>query len=139
MPRTFRLTPPRVPEAALHQQIARVLSVELAAPGRISAHGVCWFSIDIANYGGTTPGLRTSRGIVAGIPDSVVLYRGIAHWIELKAQGGMLSEAQREVGAGILLSGCHFGVARSVEEVLDLLDCWEIPRSRRLRIAGKEA
>lgn len=139
MPRAFRLTPPRIPEAALHQQIARVLSVEIAAPGRISNQGATWFSIDIANYGGSTPGLRTSRGVVAGIPDLVILYRGVAHWIELKAVDGFLSEVQRTVAASILLAHSHFGVARSVEEVLELLDCWEIPRSKRLRIAGKGA
>lgn len=134
-----RIKEPRIPEAVLHAQIARVLAIELAPPGKISAQGATWWSQDIANYGGTTPGLRTTRGVIAGVPDCLVLYRGRGHFIELKAPDGRLSVAQQDVGAAILLAGAHFGVARSIEEVLELLDCWEIPRARRLRIAGKEA
>ena len=84
----FRLTVPRVPEASLHKEIAQVLRLEVAPAGRVSRAGVCWFSIDIAAYGGSTPGLRTGRGVVAGIPDVLVLYRGRAHWIEVKAVDG---------------------------------------------------
>lgn len=133
----FRLTPPRVPEAALHQQIARALSSEIAAPGKISMHGVVWWSIDIANYGGKTPGLRITRGIIPGVPDMQIVYRGQSYFVELKAPDGQLSGAQREFAHAIVLAGCPFGAARSVEEVLELLDCWEIPRQRRLRIADK--
>lgn len=134
----FRLTPPRIPEAALHQQIAAALTREIAPPRRVSPQGVVWWSVDIANYGGTTPGLRTSRGVVAGVADMQVLYRGVGHFIELKAQDGHLSDAQCEFGAAVMLAGAHFGVARSVEEVLGLLDCWEIPRQRRLLIAEEK-
>lgn len=139
MPRAFRLTPPRVPEAALHQQIARVLSVEIAPPGKISLHYAMWWSVDMAAYAGKAPGLRTARGCIAGVPDMQVVYRGRAHFIELKARDGRLSLAQREFAAGAELAGACCGVARSVEEVLELLDCWQIPRAMRLRIAGKQA
>ena len=129
----FKLVPPRIPEAALHQQIARILTIEIAAPGESSPQDVCWFSQDIANYGGTTPGLRTSRGVIAGVPDLVVHWRGRGHYVELKARDGRLSAEQKKVGASLAKAGCGFAVARSVEDLLAQLDAWEIPRAHRIR------
>jgi len=124
---------PVVREPILHQQIAHTFRIELAAPLRRSPHGVIWFSIDIAGYVGQVPGIRTSRGIVAGVPDIVVLNGPQAAWIELKATDGSLSPMQAIGITELLGNGCHCGVATSVEEALALLDAWEIPRAHRIR------
>lgn len=129
----FKLAPPRVPEAAIHRQIADCFRVELAPPGRVSTEGVVWWSVDMAAYGGTTPGLRTARGCIAGIPDVFVLYRGQAYFLELKAEDGVLSPAQCVVGAAILVCGACYGVVRDASEALAHLDAWEIPRAHRIR------
>jgi hypothetical protein len=134
--RRFTLTAPVLREHPLHKQIADVFRLELAAPGRISRDGVVWFAVDIANYGGTTPGLRTTRGVIAGIPDLFVLYRGTAHMIEVKAEDGLLSDAQRGVAAAVLGAGGHIGVARNADEALACLDEWRIPRNRRVKVAA---
>ena len=134
MARAFRLASPRVPEAALHTQIASAFRLEIAPAGRVSPQGVCWFSIDIAAYSGVAPGLRTSRGVVAGIPDMVVLYEGRAYWIEVKAADGILSEAQRTVAVAILTADCGYGIARDMAEAIQLLDSWRIPRQHRVTI-----
>lgn len=128
----FKLTVPRVPEFTLHRQIADAFRLEIAAPGRLSARGVCWWSVDFANYGGSTPGLRVARGIVAGIPDMFVLYNGTAHFLEIKADDGELSLAQRDVGTAILCAGGRFGLVRNASEALACLDRWDIPRAHRL-------
>jgi hypothetical protein len=54
-------------------------------------------SVDHASYAGTARGARVRRGIVAGVSDLFVLHRGIAHMIEIKAEDGVLSDAQRPV------------------------------------------
>ena len=123
----------RVPESTLHQQIAGTFRLEIAPAGHISADGVVWWSQDIAAYSGTTPGLRTARGVIAGVPDMLVLYRGLAHFIEVKAPDGEFSEAQRKVSTSILLSEARYGMARSAPEALQLLDAWDIPRKRRVK------
>lgn len=123
----------RIPESTLHQQIADTFKLEIAPAGHISADGVVWWSQDIAAYSGNAPGLRTARGVIAGIPDLIVLYRGLAHFIEVKAPDGEFSQAQREVGAAILLSEARYGMARSAPEALQLLDAWDIPRKRRVK------
>jgi hypothetical protein len=130
---TFRLTAPVVREHPLQKQIASTLTIELAPPGKVSRFGVVWFSIDHANYAGEVPGVRIGRGVVAGIPDTFVLHRGLAHVIEIKADDGILSDAQRSVIAAVLASGGRAGVARDATEVLACLDTWTIPRNRRVR------
>lgn len=129
--KTFRLTPPTVLEHPLQAQIAKLLTIEIAPAGKVSKHGVVWFSIDHANYAGEVPGVRIGRGIIAGIPDTFVLYRGRVFFIEIKTPTGEFSTEQESVAAAISVAGGRVGVARSAEEVLACIDEWEIPRHRR--------
>src|SRR6187455_1126417 len=107
---TFRLTAPVVPEHSLQKQVADALRLEIAPAGKLSAHGAMWFSVDHANFAGEVPGLRLTRGIVAGLPDMFVLHRGKAHLIELKGAYGMLSDAQKSVLAAATLAGVPVAV-----------------------------
>lgn len=123
---------PVLREGPLHQQIAKVLRLEIAAPGKISDDGVVWWSVDMAGYVGKVPGLRTARGCIAGLSDIDVLYRGLIYFIELKADDGSLSPAQQDLAHTSVLAGARYGIARSADEVLTLLDIWAIPRRRRM-------
>jgi hypothetical protein len=137
-PRPFKLTAPTLRELPLHKQIADTLAIEIAPAGRVSRFGVIWWSIDIADYGGAVPGTRVGRGIVAGVPDVFLLYLGQAHHIEIKtdAPTSILSDAQRSVCAGIIVAGGRLAVARNAEEVLAVLDAWNIPRNNRTQVAA---
>lgn len=132
----FRLTAPVIREHPLQKQIADVLRIEIAPPGKVSRYGVVWFCIDHANYAGEVPGIRVGRGIIAGIPDMLILWRGGAFLIEIKADDGTVSDAQRSVLAAALAASCHVAVARGASEVLLLLDQWRIPRAHRIREAA---
>jgi hypothetical protein len=134
--RPFRLTAPRVPEHPLQKQICDVLRIEIAPPGKVSPPGVVWWSVDHANYAGHVPGIRTARGIVAGIPDVFVLFRGMTHFVEIKAADGALSDAQKSVVAAVIAAQGRVGIVRDAAEMLDCLDQWEIPRARRVREAA---
>ena len=129
---TFRLVGPVPREHPLQRTIAKVLALELAPAGRLSPKGVCWFAIEHANYAGSVPE-RAGRGVVAGIPDTFVLHRGKAHFIEVKADDGELRETQQEMAAAILGAGGRVGVARDAAEVLQCLDEWQIPRHGRVK------
>jgi hypothetical protein len=127
------------PPSAEHERqtaICDALRLEIAPPGKVSKAGVCWFAIDHANYAGEVPGIRIARGIVAGVLDLIFLYRGLAHWIELKTEEGELSLAQQSVATAVLIAGCQVGVARDLGEVLACLDQWKVPRARRVREAA---
>ena len=52
-----------VPEHPLQRQIADVLRLEIAPPGKVSRDGVVWWSVDHASYAGTAPGARIGRGL----------------------------------------------------------------------------
>ena len=138
MTRALQLTGPVIPETKLHKQITDAMRLEICREGHVSPKGVCWFSIDMANYGGI-PGTRVARGICAGVPDVIVLFRGDAHWIEIKTDAGVLSDDQREVCASLLLSGCRYAVARDADEVLACIDAWQIPRKKLIRLATRVA
>jgi hypothetical protein len=132
----FTLTAPVVREHPIQKQIADTLRLEIAPPGKVSKAGVCWFSIDHANYAGEVPGIRIGRGIIAGIADTIVLYRGRAHWLEVKADDGELSVAQQAVIAAVQIAGARVGVVRDATEALRCIDEWQIPRNRRVQVAA---
>lgn len=129
----LKLTTQAPSEHAMQRRIAAVLRLELCREGHVSADGVCWFSIDQANFAGI-PGTRIARGICAGVPDLCVLHRGRAFWIELKSDTGVLSVPQREMSVSLQRAQCAFGVARDELDVLKLLDAWGVPRARRVHL-----
>lgn len=132
----YRLVAPVVPEHSLQKQICDCLRLEIAPPGKVSKAGVCWYSIDHANFAGEVPGIRIGRGIVAGILDVFVLYQGRAHFIEIKTDAGELSLAQQSVCAALLVAGGKVGVVRDAAETIAMIDAWQIPRARRIRGAA---
>jgi hypothetical protein len=132
----YRLVAPVVREHPSQVTICKVLTMECAPAGKVSEHGVCWFAIDHANFGGEIPGVRIGRGIVAGVADLFLLFRGITHFIEIKAADGQLSDHQRSVAAAVIAAQGRVGVARDWREVLACLDTWQIPRKHRIREAA---
>lgn len=135
----YRLTPPTVPEHSVQRVVADVLRLEIAPAGKVSRHGVCWWSVDHANYAGEVPGIRIGRGIVAGIPDVFVLAHGRSHFVELKTEQGQLSDPQRAVCSAVIASGGRVGVACCADDVLRLIDAWGIPRAHRVKLQQRVA
>jgi hypothetical protein len=136
VPARFRLTPPVVREHPIQKQLCDVLRLEIAPPGKVSRDGVVWWAVDHANYAGEVPGIRVGRGIIAGLPDLFILYRGRAHHPEIKAADGVLSPAQQSVCAAVLAAGGRVAVVRDADELLAAIDEWGIPRNRRVRVAA---
>jgi hypothetical protein len=135
-PPAFHLTEPKTREHAIQKQVADVLTREIARAGKVSWHGVVWWSVSHENYAGEVPGIRVARGLIAGIPDLFIAYAGRAYFIELKEPiDGALSEPQKSVLAALFAASCQAGVATSFEQVLRLIDGWGIPRKRLVRAA----
>jgi len=136
-PARFRLSAPVASEHQQQRQITDLMRLEFCREGHLSPHGVCWFSIDMAHFAGV-PGTRVARGICAGCPDTVLIWKGRVHWIEIKTDRGVLSDDQRAMCAALVLSGSHYAVVRDAAEVLVTLDGWGIPRAGRTRIPRAE-
>ena len=129
----FKLTAPTIREWPQHKQIADVLAREIAPAGRISRHCVMWFSIDHADYAGIAA-TRVGRGIIAGIPDIFIIWLGQSYLIEIKADDGIASNAQRSIIAGLIIGGTKVAAARDARDVLAILDEWGIPRANAVRL-----
>lgn len=68
-------------------------------------------------------------GLKAGVPDILIVWQGRAYWIELKrADGGELSDAQKETQPMLTAAGCPVANCNSLEAVKNQLQAWGIPR-----------
>lgn len=79
----------------------------------------------------TTPGYRP------GTPDGLIVWRSIAHFIELKDRiSGRVSDNQTETHAAIRQAGGKVAVCYSLEDVIKALFDWGIPIKARLTAGG---
>lgn len=131
----FALKMPVVPEHDIQRSIVRVLRLELGREGAVNADGVLWFSVDHATSEWSVVGERSGRGVVPGIPDMVILWMGRAYWCELKTKAGALDGQQKPMMGSLIMAGCRVAVATDVDEFMRILDTWEIPRRRRVKLA----
>ena len=123
-------------EHALQAAVAHMLEVVLD-PER-----TWWSSIDhgVGYLGKRTAFDRKKRGVKPGLPDIIILRQPqINDWahmligIELKVKNGKLSEVQRDVGDAWSKMGHTIFVARSLEEVQEILEFCRVPMRTRMR------
>lgn len=67
-----------------------------------------------------------SLGMVKGFPDLVVFHEGEALFFEVKAEGGKTQPEQNEVLAQLKAQGFRAAVVRSLQDVDECLDHWQI-------------
>jgi hypothetical protein len=96
-----------------------------------------WSAIDhgVGKLGVVEATQRKKRGVKPGLPDIMLLVYG--SWpcligIELKAGKGMATEAQRSVAMAWRNMGHRYEIARSLEEVQDILARHRVPTLRRM-------
>lgn len=81
-------------------------------------------------------------GVKAGVPDLLAVREGRLFAVELKAPGGRVSDAQREMLAALEAAGVATAVAYGLDEALATLESWCLLRpsaansARRVRAAG---
>jgi hypothetical protein len=123
----------RRPGEAVHRAVAQYLALALPSKGAWFAH--------VPNGGGRTKaegGILKALGVKAGVPDLLIVHRGRAHWLELKAPPRLLkngtpskakpaiSDEQEETMRQLQRAGCEVGICRSLGEVQALLTQWGI-------------
>lgn len=99
-------------ELNLHFAVKKYLDLALPPNAFYTtiAHGGFRLPINVARK-------LKNMGLKAGVPDILVVYRGIAIFIELKNDKGSLSPAQRETIARLSDAGSRTFLCRSIEEV----------------------
>lgn len=117
----------RAPEHSLQRAVVDYLGAAIAPPG-VARNGAMWHAIDHANARDARAGAeRKGRGVIAGIPDLVLIRDGRLHCIELKAQRGALSVAQKHYCDQMKAVGVPYVVVRSLDDLAIVLMHWGVP------------
>jgi hypothetical protein len=69
-------------------------------------------------------------GIVPGIPDLIIIHEGRCFALELKADGGRLSEVQKASHAALRHAGATVAVAHGLDAAIRQLEEWNLLRGR---------
>lgn len=67
-----------------------------------------------------------AMGVVAGVPDIIIIKGGEVFGLELKATGGAVRPSQRLVHAAMQEAGARTAIAKGLDEALVTLEVWGI-------------
>jgi hypothetical protein len=116
----------RRPEAAIQRAVFQHLRAR-AAPGVFAFHP--------ANGGYRKPveaAIMKGLGVVAGVPDVFAVHNGRCFALELKAEGGRVTDKQLATIAALREAGAFVGIAEGINRALACLEAWGLLRGRAL-------
>jgi VRR-NUC domain len=108
--RRHALDLPPLPEAAIQKAVFQ----------HLAARGV-GFAFHVPNGGWRSPieaAILKGQGVRPGVPDLIVIRDGLPFGLELKAQGGRLSDAQAEALEAMRAAGADVGVTHGLDAAL---------------------
>jgi len=109
-------------EEAIHRAVVEHLA-RRAPLGVVYAH--------VPNGEARGPGVGgklKAMGVRSGMPDLIALYAGQFYGLELKREGGRLTEAQRKTLADLEAAGALTAVAYGLDDALGRLADWGMIR-----------
>lgn len=112
----------RQPEAQIQEAVIKHLA-QFGVKGHVAFH--CpnggWRNVREAS--------RLKRmGVLPGIPDLMIVYKGDVFGLELKAPGGRATEAQLETIARLEAAGAYCCVAEGFDASIGALSAWGLLR-----------
>jgi hypothetical protein len=108
------------------QSIHRAVFQHLAARPQLNV-----FGFHVPNGGYRSPveaKVLAGLGVVAGIPDLLIIKDGHVHCLELKAPGGRLSPAQVLAHTRLRLAGASVATAAGLDAAIAQLESWGLLR-----------
>lgn len=116
-------------EEDLHRAVADFAALACPKGGEVA------FTTFPAGGGGKVRGaILKAMGLRAGWPDTQLMWRGRAFFVELKTKDGVLSQAQKDCIADLARAGCPCGVARSAEQWEEIVRGFGVPLKATLRL-----
>jgi hypothetical protein len=117
-----------VPRARPEQAIQRALLGHLAVR---SAPNLYAFAVEAGGYRRPIEAaVLKGLGVIAGVPDLVIVHEGRCFALELKVDGGRLSEAQKVSHAALRRAGAEVAVAHGLDAAIKQLEDWQLLRGR---------
>ena len=112
------------PEAAIQRAVFQHLR------GR-GATGLFAFHVPNGGYRRPTEAaILKGLGVVAGVPDVILIHRGRCYAMELKAEGGRPTETQLAAVAAMEAAGAYCCIAEGLDRALAVLEGWGLLRGR---------
>jgi hypothetical protein len=114
----------RSPEAT----IQRAVFAHLRARG---APGV--FAFAVPNGGYRKPveaAILKGLGVVAGVPDVIVIHQGRVYGLELKTADGRTTDRQHETLDAMRRAGAYCCIAHGLDDAIITLEAWGLLRGR---------
>ena len=118
----------KAPERLLHKAVAAYL--QLVLPLRSF-----WTTFPAGGGGAIRGATLKAQGLKPGVPDVLIVYAGLAYWLELKAVKGKTSPQQDATIALLEHAGSPTAICRSIDDVRDALKQWGIPTIETRRVA----
>ena len=127
LPLHRKRTPRRRPEAQLQKAVVQHL-ILTASPACL------WFAVPNEGKRSARAGIEAKRmGLRPGVADLCIIVGGKAHFLELKSEKGVPSEAQIAFRDDCLDRGIPYRVAFGINEALAILTEWNaIKLARRV-------
>lgn len=97
------------------------------APGVFAFHPM---NGGIHQKGRRRAGINTGMGVVPGVPDVIVIFRGAVYALELKTEAGRPTEAQYAAIEAIRDAGGFACVVHGLDPALRCLETWGILKGR---------
>jgi VRR-NUC domain-containing protein len=92
---------------------------------------VLWLHVPNGERRDAITGAKLKRmGVLAGASDLLLWHRGYSFALELKSDGGQLSDAQLEFLARFNDARGHSAVAESIDRAIAILEAWGLLRGR---------
>jgi hypothetical protein len=109
------------------QLIQRAVFAHLRSP---RARGFAWHTPNGGYRRRTEAAIFNGLGVVAGIPDVLIMHAGKLYALELKAERGRLSLVQEAALEALADRGAICAVAYGLDEALAQLEAWGILRGK---------
>lgn len=120
------------PEQAIHKAVVSHLNM------RAEPRVFFWHTPNEGKRGWVNAAALKAMGMIAGVPDLLILHQGRIHALELKAPGGRLTPSQRLVMERMRDCGASVAAAFSLDEALVTLECWGIlKRNQNIGAVGE--
>jgi hypothetical protein len=120
--KAYDLSPRKMTEDAIHRAVVEHLTL------RVKPGVVWWHTPNGGKRSAGEAGKMKPLGQQAGMPDLMLLSRGVLYALELKAKAGRMSPAQKDRLPAMAAAGAQVAVAYSLDEALEALTRWGVLR-----------